>query len=53
MIANEYFSFFFYNVNDIVGVEVEDDTVDNDDCLHRAHLNSSFFLTLVKPTQTR
>jgi hypothetical protein len=45
--------FWFYNVKGIVGVEIEDDTVDIDDCLHRVHLNSSFFLTLVKPTQTR
>jgi hypothetical protein len=44
---------FFYNVKGIVGVEIEDDTVDREDCLHRVHLNSSFFFTLVKPTQTR
>jgi hypothetical protein len=45
--------FWFYNVKGIVGVEIDDDTVDIDDCLHCAHLNSSFFLTLVSPTQTR
>lgn len=49
------YCFFFHNVEGIVGVEIDDDTVDNDDddCLQREHLNSSFFLTLVKPTQTR
>jgi hypothetical protein len=44
---------FRFYVTEIVGVEVEDATVDNDDCLHFTHLNSSFFFTLVKPTQTR
>ena len=43
----------FYNVKGIVGVDIEFVTVDIDDCLQRVHLNSSFFLTLVKPTQTR
>jgi hypothetical protein len=38
---------------DVLGVDIVGDIVDNDACLHRAHLNSSFFLTLVRPTQTR
>ena len=50
------YSFFYKTTDDvegIVGFEVDDDTVDVDNCLHCAHLNSSFFFTLVKPTQTR
>ncbi len=54
MIAKKFLVFFFvYDVKGIVGVEIDDDTVDSDDCLQRVHLNSSFFFTLVKPTQTR
>ena len=41
----------------MVVVDEEDVDTDgiivDDDCLHRAHLNSSFFFTLVKPTQAR
>ena len=40
-------------VRGAVGMDGDEETAVIDDCLHLVHLNSSFFFTLVKPTQTR
>lgn len=53
--GRDVFEILFYSeiVVEIDGVEFEDDKILEEFCLHRTHLNSSFFLTLVKPTQTK
>ena len=40
-------------VRGAVGIDGDEQTALSDACLHLLHLNSSFFFTLVKPTQTR